>query len=104
MPRGPKDEKRPADVIGNAVHVMRIATGEIEDAFPDPGKQYARKAVSLAPSTTTPTCGTSHASAFSAVKSGRSATPKKPMRQRPSAARKGEATFGRGRRWIPTAS
>ena len=32
MPRGPKGEKRPADVIGNAVHVMRIATGEaIED-------------------------------------------------------------------------
>jgi hypothetical protein len=25
MPRGPKGEKRPADVIGNAVHVMRIA-------------------------------------------------------------------------------
>jgi hypothetical protein len=31
MPRGPKGEKRPADVIGNTVHVMRIATGEIED-------------------------------------------------------------------------
>jgi hypothetical protein len=27
MPKGPKGEKRPADVIGNAVHVMRIATG-----------------------------------------------------------------------------
>src|SRR5258705_5491579 len=27
----PKGEKRPADVIGNAVHVMRIATGEIEE-------------------------------------------------------------------------
>lgn len=32
MPKGPKGEKRPADVIGNAVRVMRIATGEIEDA------------------------------------------------------------------------
>ncbi len=31
MPKGPRGEKRPADVIGNAVHVMRIATGEIED-------------------------------------------------------------------------
>ena len=31
MPRGPEGEKRPADVIGNAVHVMRIATGEVED-------------------------------------------------------------------------
>ena len=31
MPKGPQGQKRPADVIGNAVHVMRIATGEIED-------------------------------------------------------------------------
>ena len=36
MPRGPKGEKRPADVIGNAVHVMRIATGQIEDDVPTP--------------------------------------------------------------------
>ena len=34
MPKGPKGERRPADVIGNAVHVMRIATGEIEDTIP----------------------------------------------------------------------
>lgn len=31
MPRGPKGEKRPADVIGNAVKVMRIAVGEETD-------------------------------------------------------------------------
>ena len=31
MPRGPKGEKRPADVIGAAVKVMKIATGEIEE-------------------------------------------------------------------------
>ena len=31
MPKGPQGQKRPADVIGNAVHVMRIATGEIEE-------------------------------------------------------------------------
>jgi hypothetical protein len=31
VPRGPKGEKRPADVIGNAVHVMRMVTGEIEE-------------------------------------------------------------------------
>jgi len=31
MPRGPQGQKRPADVIGNAVHIARIATGEIED-------------------------------------------------------------------------
>jgi hypothetical protein len=28
MPTGPKGEKRSADVIGNAVKIMRIATGE----------------------------------------------------------------------------
>jgi hypothetical protein len=31
MPKTPTGAKRPADVIGNAVHVMRIATGEIEE-------------------------------------------------------------------------
>jgi hypothetical protein len=31
MPRGPKGEKRPADVVGNAVPVIRVATGEIEE-------------------------------------------------------------------------
>jgi hypothetical protein len=31
MPRGPKGERRPADVIGTAVMVGRVATGEIED-------------------------------------------------------------------------
>ena len=36
MPRGPKGEKRPVDVIGNAVHVMRIATGEITEDIPTP--------------------------------------------------------------------
>ena len=37
MPRGPKGEKRPADVIGNAVHIMRVLTGEIEETIPDNG-------------------------------------------------------------------
>ena len=32
MPTGPKGQKRPADVIGNAVKVARIATGEDGDA------------------------------------------------------------------------
>jgi len=43
MPRGPQGQKRPADVIGNAVTVMRIATGEEEEKLPDPDKDYARK-------------------------------------------------------------
>ena len=31
MPKGPRGEKRPADVIGAAVMVAKIATGEIEE-------------------------------------------------------------------------
>lgn len=31
MPKGPNGEKRPADAIGLAVMVGKIATGEIED-------------------------------------------------------------------------
>ena len=31
MAQGPNGEKRPADVVGCAVTVARIATGEIED-------------------------------------------------------------------------
>jgi hypothetical protein len=45
MPRGPKGEKRPAHVICNAVHVMRVLTGEIEDTIPDDGKDPAAKAL-----------------------------------------------------------
>ena len=45
MPRGPKGEKRPADVIGNAIHVMRIATGEIEETLTDDGKNAAAVAL-----------------------------------------------------------
>jgi len=42
MSKGPKGEHRPADVIGAAVKVMRIATGEEEDAQPlDNGKDAA---------------------------------------------------------------
>jgi hypothetical protein len=45
MPKGPKGEKRPADVIGAAVLVGRIATGEIEDAPEDDGKDKAAQAM-----------------------------------------------------------
>lgn len=31
MPKGPKGEKRPGDVIGAAIMVARIATGEISN-------------------------------------------------------------------------
>lgn len=42
MPKGPQGQKRPADAIGLAVMVGRIATGEIEDtkaAEPKPARQ-----------------------------------------------------------------
>lgn len=46
MPKGPKGEKRPADVVSNAVKIARIATGEEEeDVLTDGGKDAA--AVSL---------------------------------------------------------
>jgi hypothetical protein len=38
MPKGPKGEKRPADVIANAVKVMKIATGEIKEDIDTPEK------------------------------------------------------------------
>ena len=42
MPKGPKGQKRPANVIGNAVTVMKIATGEIEESGQtDDGKSKA---------------------------------------------------------------
>jgi hypothetical protein len=31
MPRGPQGQKRPADVIGAAVMVAQIATGQVEE-------------------------------------------------------------------------
>ena len=31
MPKGPRGEKRPVDAIGRAVHIAKIATGEVED-------------------------------------------------------------------------
>lgn len=32
MPKTPKGHRRQADVVSNAVHVMKIATGEIEES------------------------------------------------------------------------
>ena len=45
MPKGPKGEKRPADVIGAAVKVLKIATGEIEEDVDDDGKNKAAVAL-----------------------------------------------------------
>ena len=46
MPRTPKGRKRPANVIENALTVMRIATGEIdESALTEDGKNVAAVAL-----------------------------------------------------------
>jgi hypothetical protein len=45
MPRGPKGEKRPADVNARAVMIAKIATGEIEDVTTDEGKNAAAVAL-----------------------------------------------------------
>jgi hypothetical protein len=41
MPKRPTGQRRPADVVGNAVHVMRIATSEIDEATTHDGKNKA---------------------------------------------------------------
>lgn len=45
MPKGPKGEKRPGDVIGAAVMVARIATGGIKEKTTDDGKDAAAVAL-----------------------------------------------------------
>jgi hypothetical protein len=46
MPKGPKGQKRPADVIGNAIRVAKIATGEeVEDFSAEDGKDKAAQSL-----------------------------------------------------------
>ena len=45
MPKGPQGQEHPADLMGNAVRVKPIATGEAEDQFQDDGKDPAAKAL-----------------------------------------------------------
>lgn len=39
MPKGPRGERRPADVIGCAIMVAKIATGEIQEVRPRPSRR-----------------------------------------------------------------
>ena len=41
MPKGPQGQKRPADVIGAAVKIAKIATREIDDEVDEGGKNKA---------------------------------------------------------------
>jgi hypothetical protein len=46
MPRGPQGQKRPADIVANAIRVAKILTGEIaEDTGTDGGKDKAAQAL-----------------------------------------------------------
>ena len=36
MPKGPRGERRPGDVVGAAIKVAKIATGEIEEDTDEP--------------------------------------------------------------------
>ena len=44
MPKGPNGQKRPGDVIGAAIMVARIATGEVEDNATAPDTSAKRAA------------------------------------------------------------
>ena len=46
MPRGPRGEKRPADVFGAAVMVAKIATGKVEEKTRNPVTNMPARAVS----------------------------------------------------------
>ena len=45
MSRGPRAERRPADAVGSAVLVAKIATGELADVTTDDGKNAAAVAL-----------------------------------------------------------
>jgi hypothetical protein len=45
MPRGPQGQRRPADVVGNAVTIAKIATGDLEDVTTEDGKNAAAVAL-----------------------------------------------------------
>ena len=43
LPKGPNGQKRPGDVIGAAIMVARIATGEVQDnPLPDDKAHHSR--------------------------------------------------------------
>ena len=45
MPKGPRGEKRPTDVIGAAIKVGRLAVGDETEELKDDGKDPAAKAL-----------------------------------------------------------
>lgn len=47
MPKGPKGQKRPADVIGAAIQIAKIATGEVEEDLGETEDGRDKAAVAL---------------------------------------------------------
>jgi hypothetical protein len=45
MPKGPQGQKRPADVVSNAIRVAKILTGEVEEDTGDSGKDKAAQSM-----------------------------------------------------------
>ena len=45
MPRGPQGQKRPADVVSNAIRVAKILTGEADEDMSDSGKDKGAQAL-----------------------------------------------------------
>jgi hypothetical protein len=52
MAKGPRGERRPADVNARAVMIANIATGEVEDVVTDGGKNAAAVALGAWAATT----------------------------------------------------
>ena len=48
MPTGPQGQKRPADIIGNAITVAKIATGEIQETKKKSGRTKSGHAGAVA--------------------------------------------------------
>jgi hypothetical protein len=45
MPKAPQGQKRPADVVSNAIRVAKILTGEVEEDTGDSGKDKAAQSM-----------------------------------------------------------
>ena len=50
MPKGPRGEKRPADMVGAAVMVAKIATGELTEELAAPRRRQCAQQVPVTPS------------------------------------------------------
>lgn len=71
MPAGPKGQKRPADVVSNAVHVMKVLTGEADDGKDKAAQAMGRKGGAARAANMTPERRSEIAKAAAAKRWGR---------------------------------